>query len=193
MSNLNNICYGNTFKNLQNAIHKKTFCEIDYNPNKKSAILNMDCGSATYINFNTKQTYIIVKHWPNLGTEWLSENLAHITGPCGTGCSQSTLFVPPATVISCPFHEFRITSLSDNEPPDFYNNNPLLIEPNYGIYVCYNEGNDIQVFKLPKKLIKSIIPPKGYYSDKATIRNHQLIIFYKNATGDSKKITYGKI
>lgn len=189
--NLNEVCYATSFKTIQDKIKKNDICEIDYNSFRTAAIVNIDCGSAIYINFKTKQTYTIVKHWPNVWSRWLTENLAHITGPCGTGCSQSIIFVAPATIISCPIHGYRITSLSPDEFPDFYNNNPLLIEPNKRIYVCYSSRNDIQVFKLPKQLQTEIHPPKGYYAEKAIIRYNKLLILYKNANDNIKKIFYG--
>ena len=146
--------------------------------------MSPDCGSAIYINFTTKSIYTIVDHWPNVGTKWLSETVAHVAGPCGTGCAQSIIFVAPATVVSCATHEYRIKNLSENLPPDFYNNTPLLIDPKRGIYVCYDDTNKIQVFPLPTH--PSIQPPKGYFSDSAYIHNNRLVIIYEDAHGKTK-------
>lgn len=179
------------FEKLNKMIQKKDICEIKYNPSKTAAIVNIDCGSAYYINFETSQTYTIIDHWPNVFPTWVSDTVAHIEGPCGTGCSKSIIFVAPAIVISCTMHEYRIKNLSQNEPPDYYNNTPLLIDPEKELYVCYDEENNIQVFPLP--MHASIRPPKGYFSEKAKIRNGQLVVIYKNGSGKMMQISYGKI
>lgn len=139
-----------SFDKLLKKIQKNDICEIRYNPSKTAAIVNTDCGSAIYINFEKKQTYTIIDHWPNIFPFWINNRIAHIEGPCGTGCSQSVIFVAPTTVISCAIHEYRIENLNPNEPPDYYNNTPLLIDPKKGIYVCYNEKGKIRIFPLPK-------------------------------------------
>lgn len=188
--NLNNTCFALTFKDIQEKIQKKDICQINYNPSKSAAIVNIDCGSAIYINFKTRQTHAIIHHWPNIFPEWLTDNIATITGPCGTGCSQSIIFMAPSTQISCPVHEYRIKNLSQNEPPDFYNNNPLLIDPHKQIYACYNKQNSIQIFRMPKQLQTTIQPPRGYFSEQAFLRHKRLIIVYKNKNGKIKKISY---
>ncbi len=180
-----------SFAELNNKVQKSDICEIKYNPSKTAAIVNVDCGSAQYINFKTHQTYAIINHWPNVFPVWISNTIAHIEGPCGTGCSKSIIFVAPATTISCATHEYRIKKLVKNEPPDFYNNRPLLIDPKKGIYICYDDENNIQVFPLPTH--SSIHPPKNYFSEKAEIRNGQLIVTYENGKGKIKRISYGKI
>ena len=180
-----------SFSELSKKIQKKDICEIKYNPSKTAAIVNIDCGSAYYINFKTQQTYTIVDHWPNIFPSWISDTVAHVEGPCGTGCSKSIIFVAPATVVSCATHEYRIKNLIQNEPPDFYNNRPLLIDPKKGIYVCYDDENNIQIFPLPTHA--SIHPPKGYFSEKAEIHNGQLVVIYKNKQGKINRISYGKI
>ncbi len=76
--------------------------------------------------------------------------------------------------------------------PDFYNNDPLLIEPHKGVYACYNDKNNIEVFKLPHQLKSTIHPPKGYYSEKAIIRNNRIVVLYATAKGNKKRIVYGK-
>jgi hypothetical protein len=180
-----------SFEKLNLKIQKNDICEIKYNPSKTAAIVNIDCGSACYVNFKTQQTYTIVDHSPNIFTTWVSDSIAHIESPCGTGCSKSIIFVAPATIVLCATHEYRIKNLSQNEPPDYYNNTPLMIDPKKGIYVCYDEENNIQVFPLPRHA--SIRPPKNYFSEKAEIRNDQLVITYKNGNGKIKRIAYGRI
>jgi hypothetical protein len=166
-----------SFKDISKKIQKNDICEIKYNLSKTAAIVNVDCGSAYYINFKTQQTYTIVNHWPNVFPTWISDTIAHIEGPCGTGCSKSIIFAAPATAVSCATHEYRIKNLVKNEPPDFYNNRPLLIDPKKRIYVCYDDENNIQVFPLPTHA--SIHPPKDYFSEKAEIRDGQLVVTYK--------------
>jgi len=182
-----------SFADIQEKIRTKSICQIDYNFSKTAAIVNSDCGSAIYINFKTKQTKTIVTGWPNAYPVWKTDTLVHIKGSCETGCSQSIIFLAPATSIVCPTHEFRFESLNLDEPPDFYNNNPLLIEPYKKIYVCYAEDNVIQVFRMPRKLQANIYPPKGCYADEARIRNHHLVIIYRNSHENMKKIIYPKI
>lgn len=180
-----------SFAELNKKIQEKDICEIKYNPSKTAAIVNIDCGSAHYINFKTQQTYTIINHWPNVFLAWISDTIAHIEGPCGTGCSKSIIFIAPETVVSCATHEYRMKSLNKNAPPDFYNNRPLLIDPKKEIYVCYDDENNIQVF--PLLTHASIHPPKNYFSERAEIRNGQLVVIYKNGNGKIKRIAYGKI
>ena len=180
-----------SFEKLNQKIQKKDVCEIEYNPSKTAAIVNIDCGSAYYINFKTQKIYTIVDHAPNVFPTWISDNIAHIESPCGTGCSKSIIFVAPAITVSCATHEYRIKNINQNEPPDYYNNTPLLIDPKKGLYVCYDEDNNIQVFPLPTHA--SIHPPKGYFSEKAEIRNGQLAVTYKDKQEKIKSISYGKI
>lgn len=180
-----------SFSELNKKIQQKLICEINYNPSKTAAIVSIDCGSAYYINFKTHQTYQIIEHWPNVFPKWVSETIAHLEGPCGTSCSKSLIFVAPATVIACATHEYRIKNLLQTEPPDFYNNRPLLIDPKKRIYVCYDDENNIQVFPLPT--YSTIHPPEGYYSEKAEIQNDQLIVTYRNSNGIVKRISYGNI
>ena len=173
-----------------NSIHKKETCGVKYNPEKTAAIVNIDCGSAIYINFTTKQTYKIIDHWPNVFSPiWLNDTIARIDGPCGTGCSKSVIFIAPSTVVSCAEHEYRIENLDWNDPPDFRNNTPLLIDVKKGIYVCYDEANNIQAFPLPKH--PTIHPPEGFYSEKAEIHHNQLIVIYENGHGKIKRVSYG--
>jgi len=120
---------------------------------------------------------------------WKSNTIVYIKGSCGTGCSQSVIFMAPSTNIVCPIHEYRIENLNPDEPPDFYNNDPLIIEPHKKMYVCYAEDNVI-VFQMPRKLRMTIHPLKGYYADEASIRHHHLVITYRNRHGKVKKIIY---
>jgi len=190
---LNNICLGHSFDGIQEKIHKKTICRINYNFSKTAAIVNPSCGSAVYINFKTKQTKVIIKDWPDVFAMWKTNDIAHLKGSCGTGCSQSIIFMAPTTSISCPIHEYRFENLSENEPPDFYNNDPLFIEPHKKTYACYAEENVIQIFQMPRKLLTTLNPPKGYYAESATIYHHQLVINYRDAKEKVKQITYKKI
>lgn len=190
--NLNEHCFAASFNEIKNKIQSKSICEIDYNSSKTAAIVSPDCHSAIYINFKTKQAKTIVDDWPNIFSMWKTDNIVHLKGSCGTGCSQSIIFIAPATSIICPVHEYRLESLSEDEPPDFYNNNPLLIEPHKQIYICYAEDDVIQIFRMPKKLKAIIHPPKGYYADEAIIRDHYLVINYKDAKEHIKRIKYIK-
>ena len=193
MLNLSNVCFASSFENIRERIQKNELCHIDYNFSKTAAVVNVDCNSAIYINFKTKKVQTIVKNWPNVFPIWKSDTMVYVQGSCGTGCSQSIIFVAPATSISCPVHEYRIDNLSQDEPPDFYNNNPLLIEPHKEIYVCYAENDIIQVFKMPRKLQETIHPPNGYYAESAIIRDHHLMIIYRNKNENLKQIEYQKI
>ena len=181
-----------SFTEVMNKIYTKDLCEVGYNPSRTAAIVNPDCGSAIYVDFKHKSIYPIIDHWPNVFSPiWLNDKVVHIKGPCGTGCAQSIIFIAPATTISCATHEYRITQLSPNEPPDYYNNTPLLIDPQKEIYVCYDETDHIQVFPFPKH--RSIRPPEGYFSEKAEIHHHHLIVTYEDKQGHRKHITYGRL
>lgn len=179
------------FYNLQRLISNKNHCGVTYSPSKKQAIINPTCGSATYINFVTKQTYPIIPHWPNIAQKWLNETIAYISGPCGTGCSKIVIFVAPKTVLSCATHEYRINNLDPHEPPDYYHNRPLLIDLQKGLYVCYDDEDNIQVFPLTQ--YPTIHPPEGYFSEQAEIKNGNLVITYENKAGKVKHVNYGKI
>jgi hypothetical protein len=188
--NLSNCCFAFSFNEIQDKIQKKTICEITYNFSKTAAIVNADCGSAIYINFKTKKIQNIIKHWPNVFANWKTDNIIYLQGSCGTGCSQSVIFMAPFTKIVCPVHEYRIESLSQDEPPDFYNNDPLLIEPDKKIYVCYAEGDVIQVFQMPTKLRATIHPPRGYYADSAKMHGNLLAIVYINKNEKVRRKMY---
>lgn len=190
---LNEICYAISFNEIKNKIQRKSICGIDYNLSKTAAIVSPDCHSAIYINFKTRQTKTIVDDWPNVFSTWKADNIVHLKGSCGTGCSQSIIFIAPSISIVCPVHEYRFESLSEDYPPDFYNNNPLLIEPHKKIYVCYAEANVIQVFQMPKQLKETIRPPKGYYAEEAFIRDHHLMINYRDVKEHIKQVRYQKI
>ncbi len=179
-----------TFDKLVTKIHSHTVCGIKYNPSKTAAIVDEDCRSAVYINFKTQQTYAILdnKLAYHISPTWINNSIATIETSCGTGCVNVVIFVSPATVVSCADHEYRIKFLNEHVPPDYYHNRPLLIDPKKGIYVCYDEDKNIQVFPLPIHV--SIRPPKGYFSEKAIIRNNHLIIFYKNAHEKTKQVSY---
>lgn len=180
-----------SFISIQKLIDRKDHRGITYSPSQKTAIINPDYGSAVYIDFVKKRTYSIIGNWPNIAQEWLSDSVVHITGSCGTGCAQSIIFIAPATIISCPTHEYRITSLNPREPPDYYSNRPLLIDTKKGIYVCYDDENNIQT--LPLTTYPTIRPPKGYFGSEAEIKNGKLVITYENKAGKVKHVSYGKI
>lgn len=180
-----------SFEKLKEKIKADKICEIKYNPSKTAAIVNINCGSAYYINFKTQQIYAIIANSPNVFPTWISDTIAHIESPCGTGCSKSVIFIAPAIIVSCPMHEYRIKNLSQDEPPDYYNNTPLLIDSKKKLYVCYDEDNNIQVLPLPGHA--SIRPPKGYFSERAEIKDDQLVIIYRNKKGKINRVSYGKI
>ncbi len=165
---LSNVCFASSFDEIREKIKKDTVYHIEYNFSKTAAIVNVDSDSATYINFKTKQVFNIVKNWPTMGEIWKAN-------------------------IICPVHEFRFESLNENYPPDFYNNDPLLIEPHKKIYVCYAEKNVIQVFKMPRKLYANIHPPKGYFAESAVIRRGHLLINYSDIKERKNRVFYRKI
>lgn len=164
-------------------------CGVTYNPAKTSAIVGGSCGSPTYINFKTKQTYSITKEqYRNFYIKWLDNRVATLEAGCGTGCLEAYIFIAPTTVISCSDHEYRINSLDSKQPPDYSHNRPLLVDPKKRIYVCYDGNNNIQIFPFPKQ--PTIRPPKGFFSEKAEIHNGKLIVIYKNARGKIKRVYY---
>ena len=155
--------------------------------------MNDDCRSAIYINFKTKKTYTIAdnKLVNHIYPTWINDTVATVENSCGTGCARVSIFVAPATVVSCAEHQYRIESLDEREPPDYYHNRPLLIDPKKGIYVCYDGDDNIQVFPLPRHA--SILPPKSYFSERAYIQNNRLVVIYKNRHGKTKRVAYEKI
>lgn len=181
-----------SYHKLLKQINKRQTYGIQYNPSKSAAIVSTLMGMPVYINFNTKKTYTIINSWPGLVyATWLDDSIAHIQGSCGTGCAKSIIFIAPSTVISCSEHEYRIKSLNPHYPPDFQHNRPLLIDVKKGIYVCYDDADNIQIFPLP--MHSTIRPPKGYYSEKAEIKHGKLFVVYENGHGKVKRISYGAI
>lgn len=173
-------------------IHEHNTYGIQYNPSKSAAIVKTLNGMSVYINFKTKNVYTIINSWPGLTyATWLNDSIAHIQGSCGTGCAKSIIFVAPSTVISCSTHEYRIKSLNPHYPPDFQHNRPLLVDIKKGVYVCYDEADNIQVFPLPTH--PTIRPPKGFYSEKAEIQHGKLVVIYENGRGKVKRVSYGAI
>ena len=167
-------------------IHKR-----EYNPLKTAAIVHIN-SLPIYIDFKAKKTFTITGPWPGLvAATWLNNSIAHIQGSCGTGCAKSVIFIAPSTVISCSEHEYRIESLDPHYPPDFQHNRPMLIDVKKGIYVCYDDADNIQVFPLPK--YPTIRPPKGFYSEKAEIKHGKLIVTYEDGHGKTKRVSYGAI
>jgi hypothetical protein len=183
-------CYADTrFDAFIHAIQNHKVCDIYYNPSKTAAIASIKCNTAIYINFKTHKTYTVMPHQSGLiFTTWLSDTVANVETSCGSGCTKSLIFVAPNISVACATHEYRIQSLDPHTPPDYYHNRPLLIDPDRGIYVCYDENNTIQVYPFPKHA--STHPPKGYFSEKAKIQNNRLVITYKNKHGKIKRITY---
>lgn len=164
-------------------------CGVTYNPARTAAIAGSACGSPVYVNFKTKQTYPITKEqYRNFYVKWLDNYVATLEAGCGTGCLEAYIFVAPATVVSCSDHEYRINFLDPRQPPDYSHNRPLLVDPKKRIYVCYDNNNNIQVFPLLKQL--TIRPPKGFFSEKAEIRNGKLVVIYKNAHGKINQVDY---
>ncbi|MCX7115390.1 MAG: hypothetical protein NTW08_05745 [Gammaproteobacteria bacterium] len=164
-------------------------CDLYYNPSKTAAIASITCNTATYINFKTKQTYQVMSHQPGLiFTKWLSDSVANVETSCGTGCTNSLIFIAPNITVACSTHEYRIENLDPHMPPDYYHNTPLLIDPKRDIYVCYDENGAIQTYPFPKRA--SIHPPQGYFAEKATMSNGQLVITYENRHGNLRKVAY---
>lgn len=139
---------GIAFKHLTKKIQQKGFCELKYNPEKSAALVSVDCGSVVYISFKTRKVFPIVNNLPNVFITWLSNDIAHIQSPCGTGCSNSIIFAAPGTILTCPVHEYRIKNINENEPPDYYNNTPLSINVKKRVYTCYGENNKIRSYSL---------------------------------------------
>jgi hypothetical protein len=173
-----------TFTELSKLIKSREICEILYNPSKTAALVNIDCGSAYYINFKTKKTHRIVDNWPSVFFSWHNDSIAEVVSSCGTGCSQSVIFVAPARVITCESHDFRIKEMSKDEPP-LSSNRPLLIDHHKGIYVCYDAKGNIQIFPLSKS--ETIYPPEHHYAESAKIQYNQLVITYENELTGHKK------
>jgi len=173
-------------------IHDGKTYEVQYNPSKTSAIVNTLIGIPVYINFKKRKTYSITSIWPGIvSAVWLTDSIAYLQGSCGTECAKSVIFIAPSTVVSCAEHQYRIKSLDEHYPPDFRHNIPLLIDIKKGIYICYDNTDNIQIFPLPK--YSTIRPPKGFYSEKTEIKHNKLIVTYENGHGKMKKINYGAI
>jgi hypothetical protein len=178
------------YNRLIKKINTHSLCGIKYNPSKTAAIVNDDCRSAIYIDFKTKKTYTIStnKLANHVFATWINDSIATVENSCGTGCANVVVFVSPAVVFACPVHEYRIESLDEHEPPDYYHNRPLLIDSQRKIVVCYDGENNIQVFSLPKQA--TIRPPSGYYAEKAEIHYNKLMVIYKNKHGIIKNLIY---
>ena len=163
-------------------------CGVEYNTSKTAAIVGAACGKARYINFQTKKTYTIAKQYRGFSVKWLDDNTVTLEAGCGTGCIVAYIFIAPATVVYCPVHEYRIEFLDPHEPPDYYHNRPLLVDPKRRVYVCYDENNTIQVYPFPRHA--SIRPPKGYFTEKASMVNGKLVVQYANRHGQKQRIAY---
>lgn len=173
------------FNELQRLITSHRICEIQYNASKTAALVNVDCGSAYYINFKNKITHKVVEHWPSVFFSWISDDVGEVVSSCGTGCTQAVIFIAPATVVSCASHDFRVKGLKKQEP-SITSNRPLLIDSKRAIYICYDGNNNIQVFPFPKS--PTVYPPKGFYAEKATLEGNRVIIQYENEMTGRKLI-----
>ena len=100
-----------TFEELQKLIKSHQICEILYNPSKSAALVNIDCGSAYYINFITKQTHRIVDQWPSVFFSWRNDKIAEVVSSCGNRMYTSCDFIAPSTVIACNSHDFRVKGI----------------------------------------------------------------------------------
>lgn len=179
-----------SFGYLIKKINTHAHCGIKYNPSKTAAIVNDDCRSAIYVNFKTRQTYRITDHqlYRHTFPIWVNDNIATVENSCGTGCANVIIFVSPATAFTCPGYDYRIRFLRENEPPDYYHNRPLLIDPKRNIYVCYDNEKNIQIYPLPTQ--PTIHPPTGYFSEKAIIRDDKIVVTYKNRFDKTKQLEY---
>jgi hypothetical protein len=177
-----------TFEELQKLIKSHQICEILYNPSKLAAMVNIDCGSAYYINFITKQTHRIVDQWPSVFFSWRNDKIAEVVSSCGTGCTQAVIFIAPSTVIACNSHDFRVKGMEKNEP-NLSSNRPLLIDIKKNVYVCYDANDNIQVYTFPKS--PTIYTPYQHFVEAAKINNNHLVIRYENEqTGQLKELEY---
>ena len=161
---------------------------MQYNSSKSAALVNIDCGSAYYINFKTRLTHTVVNNWPSVFFSWRNDEVAEVVSSCGTGCTQAVIFVAPASVVSCNSHDFRIKDMQ-KEDPNLSSNRPLLIDPLRKIYICYDNNDNIQVYPLPNT--PTIYPPDQYFAETVKIKNGQLVIGYENEkTGKLKLMKY---
>lgn len=177
-----------SYNELLKIIKSRQICELQYNPSKTAAIVNIDCGSAYYINFKIKKTHTIIENWPSLFFSWQSDTVAEIESSCGTGCLQNVIFIAPTTVIACNSHQYRVSDMEEGDP-NISSNRPLLIDPRKKIYICYDENDNIQVYPFPK--VPTIYTDKDYFSGSAEIKNNRLIIHYENQkTAKKKDISY---
>ncbi len=171
------------------AIKHHHISELHYNPSKTAAIGSLKGDDAVYIHFKTQSTYGIMPHQPGLiAVKWLSNTVATVETSCGTGCTKSLIFIAPNITIACATHEYRIENLNLHQPPDYYNNIPLLVDPEQRIYICYDENNLIQTYSFPKQ--PTIQPPKGYFATKAQLNGKKLMIYFKNRHGNMQKKEY---
>lgn len=128
-------------------------------------------------------------HQPGLiFIKWLSDTVATLETSCGTGCTKALIFIAPHITVACATHEYRIENLDPHMPPDYYHNIPLLVDLKRHIYVCYDENNTIQVYPFPRHA--SIRPPKGYFTEKASMVNGKLVVQYANRQGHKQQIAY---
>lgn len=186
---INNVYADEHYTQFSNAILQHQISELHYNPSKTAAIGSLKGDDAVYINPKTKNTYRIMPHQPGLiAVRWFNNNVATVETSCGSGCTKSLIFIAPNITIACATHEYRIKNLDPHVPPDYYNNIPLFIDPEHGIYICYDENNLIQTYSFPKQ--PTIQPPKGYFATKAKLNGKKLVIYFKNRHGNIQKKEY---
>ena len=144
-----------SFGTINKKIKTAQVSDVDYNPSKTAAIVNLDGGSAVYIDFKHKRTFKIVDHWPAAAAEWLDDDVAEVDGPCGTACGQRRLFIAPDIIVSCDEHSV------DLDDPDVYrSNHPVFVDTKRKVYGCYDSEGRIQIYSFP--ISPTIFPPEGY-------------------------------
>lgn len=186
---INNSYADEPYTLFADAIKHNNISELNYNPSKTAAIGSLKGDDAVYIHFKTQSIYSIMPHQPGLiAVKWFNNTVATVETSCGTGCTKSLIFIAPDTIISCATHEYRIDNLDPHQPPDYYNNIPLFIDPDRGVYICYDENNLIQTYSFPKQ--PTIQPPKGYFATKAQLNGKKLVIYFKNRHGNIQKKEY---
>ena len=186
---INNSYAQKSYPLFSDAIKHHHMSDLHYNPSKTAAIGSLKGDDAVYIHFKTQSTHSILPHQPGLiAVKWFNNMVATVETSCGTGCTKSLIFIAPNITIACATHEYRIENLNPHQPPDYYNNIPLLVDPKRGIYICYDENNLIQTYPFPKQ--PSIQPPKGYFATKAKFNGKKLVIYFKNRHGEVQKKEY---
>lgn len=179
-----------SYEKLKAKIDSGDLSQIEYSPSKKYAIMSVAGDEATYINFETHQTYQIYNNMQGaFGVKWFSEDIAEMSIACGTGLQCALIFLPPSTVVSCKMHDAKNVTPTKYEPAPS-SNLPLTIDPINRLYVCYDRADNIQIFRLPPPTLATIKPPEHLEATKATIKNNQISIEYEDKNEKVKEITY---